>query len=1016
MKLLKYSWIPIFLTSTLALIYHKWIFNLSILTKGDWWFYFYETLSTLRLNYFWLWYSGQDLGIVLLDIGQAPTYVLSGLFAALFGFNWAFIERLIYFWPIIVFTPLTSFLLLRYIFRNNLTALIGAIVYSFNTYFLTLQTGHLTLMAAFAGAPIVFLFFDLVLKSGKTRFMIAVALTLFLCGAYEPRVAYLIVFLLFFYFIFTLFTKKDFDFRSVLHLILRAGIPILLFILLNLFWILGITHLSTLETESLLTRSLWGSQYYNIISALTLFHPWWTGAEVAIFETQPIPFYFFLIPLFAIVGLILNRRNKFVLFFGIISLIGILLAKQEGPPFSSLYQLLYDVVPGFNAFREASKFYFYIVLGYTVLIASFVHYLLLMKPDTLFARGKYVIFFLVSILFLWNTKPYVTGTIQALTVPREIPQDYIVLNNFLLNQSEYFNTLWIPKDSRWSLFTSTIPKLRAINLADDKWHRFVDIDIIRQEKINEYILNPLTHGYSDTLLDLSSVKFVLVPLQDVQNDDDFFISYGGRENPNIRQWYINELDKVPYLERVDIGTKELVVYENENYKPYISSFTTLSNFISTDNLEDRYNFVNQTLGGDFEFVIKNNKFPKSDIYSVFEKINSEDIKHNFNMTYYLDKNPAYIYHFDNASFSTTTKSVLLSQKVGTSTVLTKSELPFNGEVTFYYENATTTQNAISNPSFELGSWQKEVGDCNNFDDDPHLDMKLNKESKTEGAQSLELQAERHIACVHQKEIPVINGKKYLFSFDYQSPNGENAGYYMKFNNLEKTVLTEKIPIVDDSWHTFNKVIDIPHNASTTILYIYSYSIDENTNIITRYDNFNLLELPDDIFDYWLVSEPSEKLVNPKKIDFELINPTKKLVHIKGASTPFYLAMSESYHTQWQLQFNNEKVQGRINRWVPWVKPDRVSDEEHFELNGFLNGWYVNTAVLCAQVENGCTKNPDGTYDMEFVVEFFPQRWFYMGLLISSLTFAGCIAYLLADAVGSRKRKHGLRQTGIHEKL
>ncbi|MDP2946956.1 MAG: hypothetical protein Q8N88_02480, partial [Nanoarchaeota archaeon] len=41
--------------------------------------------------------------------------------------------------------------------------------------------------------------------------------------------------------------------------------------------------------------------------------------------------------------------------------------------------------------------------------------------------------------------------------------------------------------------------------------------------------------------------------------------YGEKES------FINELDKLPYLKKIDIGTKELVVYENKNYRPHIYS-------------------------------------------------------------------------------------------------------------------------------------------------------------------------------------------------------------------------------------------------------------------------------------------------------------------------------------------------------------------------------------------------------------------------------------------------------------
>jgi len=70
-----------------------------------------------------------------------------------------------------------------------------------------------------------------------------------------------------------------------------------------------------------------------------------------------------------------GRKNKDVVFFGVVALIGILLSKQVDDPFPGLYPWLFKNVPGFNAFREASKFYFLIALGYSVLIGSFVDWL-----------------------------------------------------------------------------------------------------------------------------------------------------------------------------------------------------------------------------------------------------------------------------------------------------------------------------------------------------------------------------------------------------------------------------------------------------------------------------------------------------------------------------------------------------------------------------------------------------------------------------------------------------------------
>jgi hypothetical protein len=146
--------------------------------------------------------------------------------------------------------------------------------------------------------------------------------------------------------------------------------------------------------------------------------------------------------------------------------------------------------------------------------------------------------------------------------------------------------------------------------------------------------------------------------------------------------------------------------------------------------------------------------------------------------------------------------------------------------------------------------------------------------------------------------------------------------------------------------------------------------------------------------YYLVSEPEVQLVEPRAVTFDLVNPTKKRVHVQGATTPFYLAMSESFHPQWQLQSNNKKVNGVFNSWVPWVRPDKVGEQFHYKLNDFLNGWYVDPQALCQGGNTACTRNADGSYDLELTLEFFPQRWFYLGLLISTTTLLSCLGYLL----------------------
>jgi len=372
--------------------------------------------------------------------------------------------------------------------------------------------------------------------------------------------------------------------------------------------------------------------------------------------------------------------------------------------------------------------------------------------------------------------------------------------------------------------------------------------------------------------------------------------------------------------------------------------------------------------------------------------------------YESDKSKNNIVRYDNFSFAKLNleKAVTVNKSKDD---YKKIEIDLNQEENIfeYQETGYDYKNQILNGSFENGAWTEKVGDCNNYDDNRILAMSLNTNIKSDGNQSLQLEATRHIACTSIGQS-IKSGSNYLFSFDYQSDNAKQAGYYLGFNDSEKTKISEKIDIENSGWKTIEKNIKVPEGATKMSIYVYAYESDGKTNNIVRYDNFKLIELPDLTDRFYLVSEPKEKLNEPKETNFDLINPTKKLIHIKGATTPFFLAMSESYHVQWELQMNNERIQGILNSWWPFAKRQKVNDEYHYKLANFLNAWYVDVPELCKNSNKACTKNEDGSYDIEMVAEFWPQRWFYLGLLISGTTLIGCVGYLGYDFIRERKKR------------
>lgn len=64
--------------------------------------------------------------------------------------------------------------------------------------------------------------------------------------------------------------------------------------------------------------------------------------------------------------------------------------------------------------------------------------------------------------------------------------------------------------------------------------------------------------------------------------------------------------------------------------------------------------------------------------------------------------------------------------------------------------------------------------------------------------------------------------------------------------------------------------------------------------------------------------------------------------------------------------------------------DPLPEEQHIKVNGYANGWLIDVAQLCSE-PHACHQNDDGSYELEFVMEFWPQKVFYLGLAIALLS-------------------------------
>ncbi|OGX15652.1 MAG: hypothetical protein A2166_02665 [Omnitrophica WOR_2 bacterium RBG_13_41_10] len=130
---------------------------------------------------------------------------------------------------------------------------------------------------------------------------------------------------------------------------------------------------------------------------------------------------------------------------------------------------------------------------------------------------------------------------------------------------------------------------------------------------------------------------------------------------------------------------------------------------------------------------------------------------------------------------------------------------------------------------------------------------------------------------------------------------------------------------------------------------------------------------------------------PGEVRFQKINPTKYLVQLKKTMDPFWLIFKESFDKDWKIYLNNSKHKF-IFADIQYLfqKPLNI---RHQLVNGYANGWYIKPEDIGLRE------------DTNLIIYFWPQSLFYLGIIISLVTFAGCLLYLILQIIKGL-RSHG----------
>ncbi|HEY4161030.1 MAG TPA: hypothetical protein VGM08_03130 [Candidatus Saccharimonadales bacterium] len=585
---------------------------------------------------------------------------------------------------------------------------------------------------------------------------------------------------------------------------------------------------------------------------------------------------------------------------------------------------------------------------------------------------------------------YITTKKRRIIVYACLALTFVCMNSYLLTQ--IYQKLLVPRK------VTTFSALQRMNL-DHRSVLIINADgCWEYEQDHPHVMNELNQVLSSQDTQVKQVSASSVDLVDL-GSFDYILGCQGDARSLVANQYSFKLTGT-------FANNTFQLYTDRAAPGYVSASDEVYGLTEVDDLGGKYDFAAQQLGEGFNYAADPVApgLPATHLQQAFDGVSADNIQHNSMVTvlqtahagpqklYVHNNQQPLFYSADASGVSITTTKQRGYQLVPAGNGSMPVTVPSDKQLKISYDDpAYTYTNLITNPSLESGLWQKKVGDCYNYDDQPQIGMSLDKTSKTAGGQSLELWSTNHIACTGPNTVPVTPGQHYLLSFDYQGMDS-TAGYSVAFDDAQQTTLGGRLHAADSSWHAFTQVITVPSGAHTLRLHVEAYpDSSAESRGTAHFDNFKLIAVPDVQDHFYLVDQMTANLQTPGQVSYKSVNPAETTVHVSSARAPFYLQVGETYNAQWDLAAGSGKK----------IYPIPAAD--HLKLNGAVNGWYIDPAAICGKVSGTCTPNPAGGYDLDFVVSFAPQHWLYVGEIVSAATAVIGAVYYVYNLRHDRKR-------------
>ena len=563
-------WLPILLLF-IAAVFLNWFLS-PFISAGDFSLIISDPNNLSYLPYAWSNSGLGSNGTYLLF--SYPIQLILILLIKLLEISPAIALKIVYFFPFILFSAISMFILSkRIIFKTY--ALISAAIFLFNTYILMVVAGgQMGVALGYSITPLViYSFLNILDNRERIKNFILFSLMFSIQITFDLRIAYITLFGIFIHWFLEQIKNKD-VLVSLKSFIFSFFLPGVLSFFLHFFWILPllVSHQNPITQLGAAYSTTGAVEYFSFAkfeNSVSLLHPNWP--ENIFGKIGFMPPEFLLLPVLAFSSLFFVSRVKdirlktYVLFFALLGLIGAFLAKGANEPFGILYLWMFDHIPGFIMFRDPTKWYTLIAISYSILIPFTIYkiydFIKLKTENLKLKAGKQIPnLFIVLVLgyMLFLIRPAITGQLTGTFKPASVPGDYVKLESFLVSQDSFSRTLWVPTNQRFGFYSSVHPAVPAGDF----------FNIYDNTKLVQKIAS------SESLLQNSSIRYVVVPYD---SQGEIFLS-DRKYDSTLYLKTINDVAKISYLKRImDFG--KIAVFEVPNVKGHF--------YIETQNLKPK---------------------------------------------------------------------------------------------------------------------------------------------------------------------------------------------------------------------------------------------------------------------------------------------------------------------------------------------------------------------------------------------------------------------------------------------